>query len=178
MLWKMKKLLILSIVAVSLILSQSCLKIETLPAEPRIEFRSFTVSDTTDILGNEAKAGKLVFYFEDGDGDVGEEVNELNPTESSNLFPRLYRKVEGVMVPATIDDPIHPSPYRIPYMARLGQNKILRGEITVVLLYLFYEESDTIMYDFYIRDRALHESNTELTCEIPLYENGTYTKSK
>ena len=82
------------------------------------------------------------------------------------------------MVPATNDDPIYPSPYRIPYMARLGQNKILRGEITVVILYLFYEEGDTIMYDFYIRDRALHESNTETTCEIPLFENGTYTKSK
>jgi len=174
----MKKLIILSIVTIFLVLSQSCLDIETLPAEPRIEFRSFTVIDTTDILGNEAKAGKLKFYFEDGDGDVGNQVNETDPLQTSNLFPKLYRKIEGVMVPATIDDPLHPTPYRIPYMSRLGQNKILKGEITVVLLYLFYEEGDTIMYDFYIRDRALHESNTELTCEIPLSENGIYTKSK
>jgi hypothetical protein len=174
----MKKLIILSIVTIFLILCQGCLDIETLPAEPRIEFRSFTVIDTTDILGNEARAGKLKFYFEDGDGDVGNQVNELDPVQSLNLFPKLYRKIDGIMVPAEIADPIYPSPYRIPYMERLGQNKILRGEITVVFLYLFYEEGDTIAYDFYLIDRALHESNTEITCEIPMSENGVYTKSK
>ncbi len=172
----MKKLFFPAIISVLLIPNQACLEIETLPDEPRIEFKSFTVIDTTDILGNEAKAGKLMFYFEDGDGDVGNQVNELDPLQSTNLFPKLYRKIDGVMVPATVNDPIYPTPYRIPFMARLGQNKILRGDITVVLLYLFYEEGDTIMYDFYIRDRALHESNTESTCEIPLSDNGIYTK--
>lgn len=155
-----------------------CLEIEKLPPEPRIEFRDFTVFDTTDILGNEAKAGRLVFYFEDGDGDLGLAESQSQTPEERNLFLTLYRKTGEVMVPAETTDPLYPSPYRIPYMERLGQNKILKGEITVVLLYLFYEESDIIMYDFFIRDRALHDSNIESTCEIALGENGSCNEAR
>ena len=36
------------------------------------------------------------------------------------------------------NDPLKPSAYRIPYMERLGQNKILKGTISVTFLYLFY----------------------------------------
>ncbi len=49
----------------------SCKKIEQMPPEPRIEFKTFEILDTIDILGNPAKAGRLKFYFEDGDGNVG-----------------------------------------------------------------------------------------------------------
>jgi len=158
-----------------LIWFQACVKIEQIPPEPRIEFRSFTVIDTTDQLGNQAKAGKLTFFFEDGDGNVGDNNNPAAPETSVNMFLSLYRKTDGVMVPAASNDPIMPTPFRIPYMERLGQNKILRGEITVVMLYLFYNDSDTIMYDFYIRDRDQNISNTATTCEIPIAENGTCT---
>ncbi|MBM3419752.1 MAG: hypothetical protein FJY11_01315 [Bacteroidetes bacterium] len=152
-----------------------CIEIEQLPPEPRIEFRSFTISDTTDILGNEAKAGKLTFYFEDGDGDIGLREGSAYATENYNMFLTLYRKSGGIMLPADGDDPLYPTPYRIPYLERLGQNKILKGEISVTILYLFYSESDTIMYDFYIRDRAQHESNVESTCVIAVAANGTCT---
>ncbi len=57
-------------------------------------------------------------------------------------------------------------------MERLGQNKILKGEIAVTLLYLFYSENDTIRYDFYIKDRSGNSSNTASTCEIVLTANG------
>ena len=36
-----------------------------------IEFRSFSMFDSVDILGNRQRAGVLEFYFEDGDGDIG-----------------------------------------------------------------------------------------------------------
>ena len=53
------------------LLLASCGKISTLPDVPKIEFTSFSVFDTVDILGNFAKGGRLKFYFEDGDGDIG-----------------------------------------------------------------------------------------------------------
>ena len=60
-------------------------------------------------------------------------------------------------------------------MVRLGQNKILRGTISVTFLYLFYSPTDTIKYDFYIKDRALHESNVASTSEIVISTNNVYT---
>jgi hypothetical protein len=154
----------------------ACRKIEQLPAIPHIEFTSFTISDTTDILGNNAKAGRLKFYFEDGDGDLG-----LNPpseieTDTTNLFFTLFKKIEGKMVLASENDPLKPSSYRIPYMERLGQNKILKGTISVTFLYMFYSPSDTIKYDFYIKDRALNESNVASTSEIIISVNNIYNK--
>jgi len=78
------------------------------------------------------------------------------------------------MQPVADNDPLKPSPYRIPYMERLGQNKILKGTISVTFLYLFYSPTDTIRYDFYIKDRALNESNVASTSEIVLSVNKTY----
>ena len=77
------------------------------------------------------------------------------------------------------NDIMKPSDYRIPYMERTGQNKILKGTIAVTFLYLFYsaEDTDTIRYDFYLKDRADNLSNTESTSEIFLSVNGIYEKS-
>ncbi|MCU0363086.1 MAG: hypothetical protein MUE32_06990 [Bacteroidales bacterium] len=153
---------------------QSCRKIETLPPEPYIEFTQFEIFDTTDILGNISKGGRLKFYFEDGDGDLGLRAPAGGASDTTNLFLTLYRKDNGAMVPAPPDDPLKPSEYRIPYMARLGQNKILRGTIAVTFIYLFAAPGDTIKYDFYIEDRALNESNVATTAEIIVTENNIY----
>jgi hypothetical protein len=59
-------------------------------------------------------------------------------------------------------------------MVRLGQNKILRGTIQVTFLYLFATPADTIQYDFYIKDRALHKSNVTTTSEIIISANNIY----
>jgi hypothetical protein len=166
----------LTVILVSVLLLVSCIKIQTLPDEPRIEYRSFAVFDTTDILGNNLKAGRLKFYFEDGDGDMGYLSPEAGEeTDSINLFFTLYRMKDGAMNPAPENDPFKPSGYRIPYMERLGQNKILKGTISVTFMYLFYSEGDTIRYDFYIRDRAGNLSNTVSSSNIPVFYNGTYT---
>jgi hypothetical protein len=154
----------------------SCTKIEHLSPIPSISFKSFTIFDTTDILGNESKAGRLNFYFVDGDGDVGLKVPTEGQADSTNLFFILYRKTDGIMSPAEANDPLYPSSYRIPYMVRLGQNKILRGTISVTFLYLLYSPTDTIKYDFYIRDRLLHQSNMASTSEIIISTNNIYKK--
>lgn len=153
----------------------SCRKIEKLPPEPSIKFTSFEVFDSTDILGNIDKGGRLKFFFEDGDGDLGLAAPQNNSTDSTNLFFTLFRKTKGVFVPVSDKDPLKPSPYRIPYMDRQGQNKILRGNISVTFLYLFYSPSDTLKYKFYVKDRALHSSDTASTCEIVLIKDGICT---
>ncbi len=159
-----------------IVLSGSCKKIHQLPPEPYIEFRNFAVFDTIDILGNNCKGGRLKFYFEDGDGNLGLESPEETGLDTTNLFFTLYRKTNGVMTEVPENDLMEPSSYRIPYMTREGQNKILKGTISVTFIYLFYQpkNNDTIMYEFYLKDRAENFSNTVSTTEIPLSFNGIY----
>ena len=154
----------------------SCRKIVQLPAVPHIEFANFTIFDTTDILGNKSKGGRLRFHFEDGDGDLGLNAPSDGMADSTNLFFTLFRKKGGVMLPTPDNDPLKPSSCRIPFMERLGQNKILKGTISVTFVYTFYEPKDSniIRYDFYIKDRALNESNVVSTNEIVLSVNNTY----
>jgi len=152
----------------------SCRKLEELPAVPHIEFTSFAIFDTIDILGNSAKGGRLKFYFEDGDGNIGLKAPSVFQIDTTNMFFTLFRKTGGIMEPAPDTDPLKPSSYRIPYMERVGQNKILRGTISVTFLYLFYNQGDTIKYDFYIKDRDYNVSNTASTGEIVLSVNSIY----
>lgn len=170
----MKEIRYLVLILIIGLTLDSCQKIVQLPAVPHIEFTSFAIFDTTDILGNKSKGGRLKFHFEDGDGDLGLNSPSVNLTDSTNLFFSLFRKRGGIMLPAPDNDPLKPSSYRIPYMERLGQNKILKGTISVTFLYLFYSPTDTIRYDFYIKDRALNESNVVSTNEIVLSVNKIY----
>jgi hypothetical protein len=172
----MKKLTYLLLIIISLFILDSCHKVAQVSPIPQIQYKSFTIIDTTDILGNNSKGGRLKFTFEDGDGDVGLNAPSQSDTlaDSTNLFFTLFRKKGGVMVPAADNDPLKPSAYRIPYMERLGQDKILKGTISVTFLYLFYSPADTIRYDFYIKDRAENVSNVASTNEIVLSVNGTY----
>jgi hypothetical protein len=170
----MREIRYLIVLLIFMLMLNSCKKIERLPAVPHIEFTSFTIFDTTDILGNVSKGGRLRFHFEDGDGDMGLNAPIGVQTDSTNLFFTLFRKKGGTMSPAPDNDPLKPSAYRIPYMERLGQNKILKGTISVTFLYLFFNNTDTIRYDFFVKDRALNVSNVVSTSEIVLSVNKTY----
>ena len=170
----MKEIKCLLLITVLILGLSSCRKIVHSSSVPSIQFSSFTIFDTTDILGNISKGGRLRFHFEDGDGDLGLDPPTTADTDSTNLFLTLYRKQGGVMLPSPDNDPLKPSSYRIPYMERLGQNKILKGTISITFLYLFYTPADTIRYDFYIKDRALNVSNVASTSEIVLSVNKTY----
>ncbi len=151
----------------------SCGKIEKLPPEPSIGFKSFKVFDSVDILDNKIKGGQLIFRFQDGDGDLGLDVPQnTGSVDSTNLFFTLYRKTGGVFKEVPANDPLRPSPYRIPFMDRQGQNKILKGTIRITFLYLFYTPADTLVYKFYVKDRAQNISNTDSTCVFVLTKNG------
>jgi hypothetical protein len=170
----MKKIKYTFPLAAIIVILFACQPIEHMSPVPYIEFVSFTVFDTIDMLGNKGKGGILKFYFEDGDGDIGFENSDNQQDDTLNLTLNLYRKVNRQMVPAASDDPLLPYPYRIPYILREGQNKIVKGHISVTLMYLFYNKTDTIMYDFHLHDRAMNESNIASTNEIIISENNTY----
>ncbi len=164
-------------ILLSLVAFASCGKLESLPPEPYIEYTSFTVFDTLDQLGNQVRSGRLKFYFEDGDGDVG--LNAPEGTEEAdtiNLFIELLRMEDGVTNPAPEIDPYRVKGFRIPYMERVGRNKILRGDISVDFSYYENSAEDSIIYDFYIRDRKGNLSNTESTSVIPVFYPGVYAE--
>jgi hypothetical protein len=173
----MRSVLIPAATLLFLLFLISCGKIEKLPPVPVIAFKSFEVFDSTDILGNKIKGGRLVFHFQDGDGDLGLDVPRVTGLlDSTNLFFTLYRKSGSSFPEVPADDPSRPSPYRIPFMDRQGQNKILKGTITITFLYFFYSPADTMKYKFYIKDRAQNLSNTDSTCVFVLTSNGTCSK--
>lgn len=144
----------------------SCRKTETYPEIPEIEYQSFFFRDTTDILGNEGLVGKLVFSFVDGDGDIGlkqpPDSAEPGDPEYSNLFFTLFDMQDGILVEIGDDELKFPLHYRIPYLEPQRMDKSITGEVEVEFTYLLFDY-DTIKYDFYITDRAGHESNIEST---------------
>ncbi len=153
-----------------ILVSFSCKKIKQLPPEPKIEYRSYVMFDSTDILlGNTFKAGRLEFYFEDGDGDLGldQPIPGYPDQDTVNLVFYQYNKANGIY--SEPDDTLH---YRIPYIERLGQNQVLMGTITISFLYIGFSDQDTIKYDFFIKDRAGNISNTSTSCEISFFDEG------
>jgi hypothetical protein len=169
----MKKFVGISIITgVILVIFFSCQDIESISEIPYIEFKSFELRDTIDLLGNPGKIGELIFKFEDGDGDIGiEQHDSLSPdTTNYNLFFTLFEKIDGQFQKVDEEDLETPLNYRIPYIKNIGQNKTLRGEVKVEFYYYLLMLYDTIKYDFYIVDRALHKSNVETTTEISFNE--------
>jgi len=158
----------LIVTGVIMAFSLSCQKVESISEIPHIEFKSFELRDTIDILGNPGKIGELIFKFEDGDGDIGlEQPDSISSDNTSyNLFFTLYEKIEGQFQKVDEDDLETPLNYRIPYIENIGQNKTLKGEVKVEFYYYLLMLYDTIKYEFYIVDRALNESNVETTTEI------------
>lgn len=149
----------------------SCLKPETFPAEPEIEFRSFEIS---------GDSARLTIYFTDGDGNVGlRDEDTTAPFDVAtgfynNLFTEYWEKDDQlgwVQGTNNIGKPIEVN-FRVPYLTPDGKNKALKGEIEVTFepdvgyFNPFSSESDTIMYKIKLVDRALNISNQVSTGEI------------
>lgn len=145
----------------------ACLPNNNFPDEPVVEFKEFKKIPTSD--GKDEK-GVLVLKFTDGDGDIGlDQGDTLPPHDPSsiyyyNFFTRYYEKQNGEFVEVELGTPNY---FRIPVLTPVGQNKSLEGEIEVEL-YINnpFSDYDTIKFDAWIVDQALHESNTVETGEI------------
>lgn len=142
-----------------LLLFFSCRKTQVYSIIPEIEYKGFELRDTTDLLGNKGLVGQISFSFVDGDGDIGlkqpEDGTDPEDTSYYNMFFTLWARVKGELIKPELAQPLY---YRIPYMEPESQDPSLKGIIKVDFLYVAFPY-DTISYDFYIKDRAGHESN-------------------
>ena len=146
-----------------LMLLVSCRKPEKFPIVPAIEFVSLEANDVesgTDVC--------LIFKFQDGDGDIGlDEKDTQSPFDTSsvyyyNCFITYFEKQNGTFVEVELPSTLN---MRIP---RLSYNtpESISGEIALDLYANNpFSPYDTIRYELYIVDRALHHSNTITTTE-------------
>lgn len=151
----------------------SCKKVKKFDDIPRIEYTSFTSIYNPDLEIYDR--GVLQFYFEDGDGDIGLDNNDILPPFNPdskyyyNLIITYFEMQNGELkeVPilwfnpeTELYDTLTLSA-RIPNLTPQGVNKAISGEIQDTLfIYNFNSTYDTIKFEAYIIDRALNESNT------------------
>jgi hypothetical protein len=169
----MKRLILAGCLLLAIV--YACVKTEPVSPVPHITFISFQLRDAYDSLENKIKIGTLVFSFIDGDADIGIESEfDTNGFHSYNynVFLLPFKKVKGVYLKIDIDtnSKVFPPPfYRISYdpkLDRVGQNKTIKGTISIDIPYEIIPSYDTLKYEFYIVDRAMNKSNVENTTDI------------
>lgn len=152
----------------------ACIETEPVSPVPEVTFTSIELVNIIDSsLGNpNLKGAILIFEFIDGDADFGvyEGVaadTTLPDSIRYNLFLSPFYKFDGtyfLIEPDTNNPPPYYSIFYNQKLDRVGQNKTVKGNITLTIVDLpLY---DTIKYDFHIRDRAGNKSNIESTADL------------
>lgn len=145
-----------------------CKKPIEYPLEPIIKFESIVVKQ--DVPGIDSKSF-ITISFTDGDGDIGYYPRESgqNPSEFDNPASPYYNnyvvKTWIRRAGSWVEDTTNVSA-RLPYLTPQGANKALKGEIQRELTLPTAMLQDTLKYDIFIWDRALHKSNIVTTSEI------------
>jgi hypothetical protein len=145
-----------------------CSKKESFSDIPEIGFVSyFNVFDT----GQYAKEGILTISFQDGNGDIGLTDRDVNPPYDSagpyyyNLVITYYERQMGAYKQIDLGIPFSA---RIPLLNPLDPGRAIKGTITDTLTMNPHPVYDTIKFDVFIYDRALHKSNVVTTPDIIL----------
>ena len=153
----------------------ACKKYDEYPPEPKIEFMDFVI--LRDAQGIDQR-GVLRFSFTDGDGNIGLYDSDSVPPYDYNLFIRYFEQKNGtfeevfLITPSYIDDStlVYDTATfngRIPILTPAGKNKSISGEIEDTLFVNNpLSPFDTIMFEVYIKDRDLNESNSIQTPPI------------
>ncbi|MBN1158933.1 MAG: hypothetical protein JXA61_06095 [Bacteroidales bacterium] len=142
----------------------TCEPFEKVSEVPHITFKDFQLSEI-DTLSNIIKVGELTFDFIDGDADLGVKTGNESSGDSINFYLFMFEKADGSYSQLPVDT----LEYQIRYnekLDRIGQNKTIKGEISLLIYYFIQPPYDTIKYDFCIYDRARHQSNVESTTDI------------
>lgn len=142
----------------------SCEKFEEYPIEPHIEYNDFAV-----VRNQEGKdsLGLISISYTDGDGDIGLKASDTLPPYQANFFISIY---------GLIKDTLHKIPntnfyYRIPVLTPNSASKAIKGTIEVEIeLYktIPFLDPDTVAFEMYIMDRALHKSNVVMSPQFVL----------
>ncbi|PIP54490.1 MAG: hypothetical protein COX07_05055 [Bacteroidetes bacterium CG23_combo_of_CG06-09_8_20_14_all_32_9] len=159
------KLILFIIIALSVFWT-SCRKPQKFSEIPELKFISIPLKDTHDTLGNPIRRAQLTFYLVDGNGDIGfNEGDTLPPYQITgdyyyNLFIEMYELKNGNF---TLVDLAAPFYFRTTNIEPVGQNKTLKCTIYVNLDFYIPVIWDSVKFDFYMYDRALHKSNIAST---------------
>ncbi|MCD4747411.1 MAG: hypothetical protein K8R58_14025 [Bacteroidales bacterium] len=151
---------ILSFLILVVLIFSSCKKIEEFPVIPHIEYVNFTKIINAQ---NQVYKGVLKISFTDGDGDIGLYQWDTIPPYEYNFMIDYYEKQNGIFVKIDPELPFHA---RIPILTPTGANKSIKGEIEDTLFLNPQSAYDTIRFEVYIIDRALHNSNVIQTPDI------------
>ncbi|MBR5982301.1 MAG: hypothetical protein IK025_01070 [Bacteroidales bacterium] len=135
----------------------SCKQEEEYPDEPTVSFKEFTFADTV-LLGNTVKRGTLTFSFTDGDGDIG--FDTVQPRQNT-IFMTKHKMKDNVL---TQMDLLVDLDYFVERIYDDDKKHAISGDIKIEDLNEYAMSfGDTIMYKFYIVDRAGNHSNTDST---------------
>ena len=151
-----------------LVLSSSCMKKETYPDVPAIEFQNFTL--LFDYI-KVARKGILTISFTDGNGDIGLRPGDTLPPyqKDSNYYYNYvidyYEKQHGQFVKVPL---LLPFSARIPPLTPDYPNKAIKGIIVDTMQMNPAPVYDTIKFVFFLYDRALNKSNVDSTPPIIL----------
>lgn len=144
----------------------SCLQDEEYPIIPEIKFEDFILlfNTQTQII----ERGVLKISFKDGDGDIGLYQTDTAAPYDFNLFIKYFEIQNKDTVEIFLVDPISGDTStfnaRIPILTPKGSDKSIKGEIEDTLfIYDPTSAYDTIMFEVYLMDRALHKSNVVQT---------------
>lgn len=158
--------------AVIVLLAWSCKKLDKYPPEPRIDYLGMDlIYNYNDSIFDR---GILRFSFTDGDGDLGLSKSDTLPPFHFggkyyfNLIITYFEIRDGVIteVPLTFYNPNTQEFDTISLSARLpnltpdGLNKSISGEIyDTLFIYNYNSRYDSILFEAYVIDRSLNESN-------------------
>jgi hypothetical protein len=182
------------------VLFWGCPEIQQVSPIPEIKYVSFKFVEGSSSEVGGYPYGELKFSFIDGDADLGvyEVVDTslaLPDSVKHGIFINLFEKINGVYYErfptyevhtkdtivqgnsiiirdSTYLDTISFNRY-LPYdekLNRSGQNKTVKGKITVQIPFEKIPDYDSMRFEFYIRDRALHKSNVEVTPDFSKYD--------
>ncbi|MDR2410957.1 MAG: hypothetical protein LBE13_22990 [Bacteroidales bacterium] len=146
-----------------------CRSVVSFPPEPQLSFISLEKIDNGTAIDDKAT---LKLYFRDGDGNIGLNSEENAPpfdtgsVYNNNFFVKYYAKRQGEFVPF----PEFAFNARLPRFSSSNNSEALEGEIKYVLSVrnplVTAPNKDTIMFECWLVDRDLNESNHVFTSEI------------
>ncbi len=159
----MRKGCVILVFVALLMLLATCRKPDKFPVVPAIEFLSLEPSE-----GDSGSDVRLIFKFQDGDGDIGLDESDIQPPYDTssiyyyNCFITYFEKQNGVFVEVELPSTLN---MRIPRLSYKTPESI-SGEIALDLFANNpFSPYDTIRYELFIVDRALNHSNTITTSE-------------
>jgi hypothetical protein len=159
------KIVLIALFLIASVLS-SCVKHESYPIEPVIKYESFGVM--ADVNQRDS-LGQLTISYTDGDGDIGLYDYDTIEPYKYNFFLKFFSMKNNQLVELIPVDSSLGFNARIPILTPTGKNKNIKGDISLNLDLFYarnYLESDTIAFEVYIKDRALHNSNV---IQTPLF---------